>query len=58
MGTSGFLTWQYVVGYSQSEISFCVIQASTAWEHKVQYFTDKHSSDWDNMKCNILHPEI
>lgn len=58
MGTLDFLLWQYAVGYSQSKISFCVTQASTAREHKVQYFTDKHSSDRDNTKCNISYPEI
>lgn len=54
MGTSVFLPWQYAVGYSQSEISFCVIHASTAWEFKVRYFTDKHSSNQDNMKRNHI----
>jgi len=58
MGTLVFLLWQYTAGYSQDKISFCVIQASTARESKVQSSTDKHSSDPDKMKCTIPHPEI
>lgn len=41
-----------------SEIVFHAIQASTARERKVQYFTDKCSSDQDYVKCDISHPDI
>lgn len=58
MGTAVFIPQQYAVGYSQGEIPFYGIQASTARERKVQYFTDKHRSDWDNMKYIISYPEI